>query len=198
MKDSDYFVSADNLGRSLRTSNESWISRRGWQYDLASLILFLGKYMWFISWIMQFLWHVMNMVKPMSYPECIWDFGPAPSLSSCAKQIFAPKTLQEYCDKLLGSLAGCSIVLGLLSIWWNPLWVRKLKVTYGRITGRKEYYQLQAIFLCLRWAGWNFIMHPGKYALDPQQWKALHAFMLAVTLLVSTIHVSTGMRANGS
>lgn len=185
MQHSDYFVSADNLGRSLRRSNESWVSRRGWQYDLASLMLVLGKYMWFMSWIGQFLWHVMNMIKPMRHPECISEFAPAPSLSGCATQIFTLDTLQQFCDELLGSLVGCALVLGLLSIWWNPLWVRKMKVTYGRITGRKEYYQLQAIFLGLRWAGWNFITQPGEFELDPQQWKALHAFMLAVTLLVS-------------
>ena len=187
MQHSDYFVSADNLGRTLRKSNVSWISRRGWQYDLASLMLVLGKYMWFMSWIGQFLWHVMNMVKPMRHPECISDFAAAPSLSGCATQIFTLKALQEFCDELLGSLVGWALALGLLSIWWNPMWVMKLKVAYGRMAGRKEYYQLQSIFLGLRWAGWNFITQPGEFELDPQQWKALHAFMLAVTILVSTI-----------
>ncbi|KAL8787122.1 MAG: hypothetical protein Q9195_007904 [Heterodermia aff. obscurata] len=191
MEHSDYFVSADNLGRSLRRSNESWISRRGWQYDLASLMLLLGKSMWLTSWIVQSLWHGMYVVKPMRYPQCVSEFAAAPSLSGCATQIFTPNALEEFCDELLGSLIGWALVLGLLSIWWNPMWVRKMKVTYGRLAGRKEYYQLQVMFLSLRWAGFNFITQPGEFELDRQQWIALHAFMLVLTLLSAILPYRT-------
>ena len=187
MKASDYFVSADNLYRSIKSPKDSWIIRRGWQYDLASLALVLGKYMWFISWIGQLLWHVMGIVKPMRYPQCISEFAPEPSLTGCAEQVLTLTAFDEFCDDLLGTLIGWALVLGLLSIWWNPMWVKKMNIIYGRIAGGTEYYQLQGIFLGLRWAGWNFITQPEPFELEPQQWKALHAFMLLVTLLVSTI-----------
>ncbi|KAG7004643.1 hypothetical protein G7Y79_00024g055930 [Physcia stellaris] len=190
MKHSDYFVDADNLGRALKKPNESWVDRRGWQYDLASLLLTLGKLMWFMSWIGQSLWHVINLIKPkeqleglVDELEYLWDDSDSPSVSSCASQVFRMTPLQKFCDELFASLVGWSLVLGVLSIWWNPMWVMKMKLVYGRPAGRKEFYQLQAMFLALRWAGWNFIANPGAVELDAQQWKGLHAFMLAVTLL---------------
>ena len=193
MRHSDYFVGADNLGRALKKPNESWVDRRGWQYDLVSMLLTLGKLMWFMSWIGQSLWHAVNLIKSkrqLEYLgdelEYLLDNPDSPSISICASHVFTMTPLQKLCDELFASLVGWSLVLGVLSIWWNPMWVMKMKLVYGRPAGRKEFYQLQAMFLALRWAGWNFIAKPSDFKLDSQQWKGLHAFMLAVTLLVST------------
>lgn len=205
MKHSDYFVDADNLGRALKKPNESWVDRRGWRYDLVSLLLTLGKLMWSMSWTGQSLWHVINLIKPKRQLECLvdeleylWDDSASPSVSSCASQVFRMTPLQKFCDELFASLVGWSLVLGVLSIWWNPMWVMKMKLVYGRPAGRKEFYQLQAMFLALRWAGWNFIAKPGAFELDAQQWKGLHAFMLAVTLLVSIGLALLGIFTNQS
>lgn len=196
MKHSDYFVDADNLGRALKKPNESWVDRRGWRYDLVSLLLTLGKLMWFMSWIGQSLWHVMSLVKPKRQLEDLWDDLASPSISSCASEVFTMTSLEEFCDELSASLVGWSLFLCLLSIWWNPMWVMKMKLAYGRPAGRKEFYQLQTMFLALRWAGWNFIAKPGDFDLDAQQWKGLHAFMLAVNLLASISPVLSGSIAN--
>ena len=203
MRHSDYFVGADNLGRALKKPNESWVDRRGWQYDLVSLLLTLGKLMWFMSWIGQSLWHAVNLIKSkrqLEYLgdelEYLLDNPDSPSISICASHVFTMTPLQKLCDELFASLVGWCLVLGVLSIWWNPMWVMKMKLVYGRPAGRKEFYQLQAMFLALRWAGWNFISTPSDVKLDSQQWKGLHAFMLALTLLVSTHSALPGKITN--
>ena len=197
IKNSDYFVKADNLGRALfKKPNESWIGRRGWQYDFVSVFLSLGKLMWFVSWIAQCLWHAANLVKVKRHPECVWKEGATPTLATCATQVITLMPLHKFCDKLFTSLAHKALILGLLSIWWNPMWVKKMKLIYGRPSGRREYYQLQVIFLALRWAGWHFIAMPGNLNIDARQWKALHGFMLALTLLVSVVCIPTALSTN--
>ena len=186
MQESDYFVSAENLGRSLQRSDskETWLYRRGWEYDLLSLVLTLGKLMWWTSWVGQFSWHALNLLKARRHSECPWNSVATQSTYSCVPQIFSTIPLSESCNDFFTSLAGWSLVLGLLSIWWNPMWARKLKLIYGRPVNKMEYYELLLIFFFVRSVLWTLLAKPTIMDVDPQLWKAMHAFTMAVSLLV--------------
>ena len=188
MQKSDYFVSAENLGRSLLRDdgNESWLHRRGWQYDLLSLILTLGKLMWWTSWMGQFLWHALNLVKPRPHPESLELVATSPP-HDCFPRIFSFGPLSATCDDFFTSLAGRSLVLGLLSIWWNPMWVKKLQLIYGRAMNKMEYYELQVILLLVRFAIWTSFEKIAGMDIGAQRWKGFHAFAMIMCLLVRTM-----------
>lgn len=201
MQKSDYFVSAENLGRSMsrNDSNESWLYRRGWQYDFLSLVLTLGKLMWWTSWIGQFLWHALNLVKGRPHPECRLDKVPSRSnIYDCVPRIFSLVPLTASCNDFFTSLAGWSLVLGLLSIWWNPMWVKKLKLIYGRPVNKMEYYELQLIFLFLRSVLWTLLTKPEVTGMETSPWKAAHALTMIMTVLVSSPLLSTEQETNRS
>ena len=189
MQQSDYFVSAENLGRSLRRDDgdESWLYRRGWQYNLLSLVLTLGKLMWWTSWMGQCLWHALHLVKPGRHFEYFLEIGDAPPSYDCFSRVFSLDPLPATCDTLFTSLAGWSLVLGLLSIWWNPMWVKKLQLIYGRPMNKMEYYQLQVIFLLVRWVLWTSFEKIADMDNGAQRWKGYHAFAMAICLLVRII-----------
>lgn len=189
MQQSDYFVSAENLGRSLLRDNgsESWLCRRGWQYNLLSLILTLGKLMWWTSWVGQFLWHALNLVQSKRHLEHRLEIGTAQPPYDCFPRIFSLAPLPATCDDFFTSLAGWSLVLGLLSIWWNPMWVKKLQLIYGRAMNKMEYYELQVIFLLVRWALWASFEKIASMDIGAQRWKGFHAFAMAICLLVRII-----------
>ena len=187
MRRSDYFVSADNLGRSLKRdhSKGSWIYRRGWGYTSLALLLTLGKLMWFTSWIGQFLWHAMCFTSAKQNLEYPWVATTQQSKNSCVSQVFHRRPLCKTCLEGFNDLARWALILGLLSIWWNPTFVNKLKLLHGRSTGKREYYTLQVIFLLVRWVMFVPLTHVEVFpGIDAQLWKGMHAFMLPLNLLV--------------
>ncbi|MCJ1319952.1 hypothetical protein MMC15_005288 [Xylographa vitiligo] len=88
-------------------------------------------------------------------------------------------------------LASVSLVLGVLSIWWNPRLSNKISGQVGRLIGLSEFYKLQGIINLTRLLAWYSIGKDHGFHLDASTTKAIHATMLIFNLVVSFISYRT-------
>jgi Ima1 N-terminal domain len=87
-----------------------------------------------------------------------------------------------YCSQ---DLAGIALIVGVLSIWWNPKVHHKVEGLNGRILGLNQYYECQLIVMVARFGVWALLKDPNQ--LKPSLPPAIHAVMLLFMSIVSII-----------
>ena len=178
-----YAAKTDHLRRMVEQTRNGQ-SRRlrawGWQDNVVAL----AEMCWWLSLVVQLLWHALSIVKGAQQEDGLSHIESEIMLLECVRQSFGPEPLESACTSRYGTVAGYALLLGLLSVWWNPQLRRKLKGNVGRMVGLSEYYKLQAIFVVVRFASWGVLAKLPGFGTDPQTAKAAHAFMLAFTILV--------------
>ncbi|QGA13471.1 hypothetical protein EYB26_001121 [Talaromyces marneffei] len=73
-------------------------------------------------------------------------------------------------------LAGIALLLGALSIWWNPKIHHKVEGLSGRILGLNQYYECQLIVMVARFAVWAWLKDTSR--MEPSFPAAVHAIMI--------------------
>lgn len=153
----------------MRRLSNKW----GWR----SLVVNVAGLAYFSSLGAQLLWHAMGSQSVDS---------PASDFPAACTSRPVPRKCVETLEKPMK----WSLVLGLISLWWNPKWLYKLK-DEGRLTGLSAYYRLQLIVLLLRFGGWIWLTE-GPSHMRPM----LHSILLIGIALLSgtalwTIQIDT-------
>lgn len=80
-------------------------------------------------------------------------------------------------------IAGIALILGALSIWWNPKIHHKVEGLSGRILGLNQYYECQLIVMVARFAVWAWLKDTSR--MEPSLPAAVHAVMILFMSVVS-------------
>lgn len=184
----NYAAKADNLRRIMDKTRPGQVSYRS---DWRNLAAFVGGWMWTASWIGQILWDAMGLVNSETALQgavgeyVTWIL----SLAARIGQALGLSDVVLFSTELMNSVAWYALVLGLLSLWWNPrlqLWLEIKK--RGRIVGKWDFYKLQATSFVIRCAAWAYIVlpitEPESRTID-----TIHYSVLFFGALVSTCPV---------
>lgn len=176
-----YAAKADHLRRTMqRTRGEDNLHNgSSWR----SVLVFLGGAAWFASLAGQAMSNGMGLWMPKEVDGLV-DEKVSPA-SDCLWQAMRGSELGPGCATLAKPVARVSIVLGLISLWWNPRLQKKLKTRGGRLVGTREYYKLQAFLLICRWAAWAYSTSMTGSDLDSQITAGIHCSSLFLCALVS-------------
>lgn len=146
---------------------------------------------WWASLVIQLVWHTLSATRGVQRAEGLYDLHLITALPECVRRAFAPRPMDSACislldtfTKLFDNFAGYGLIVGWLSVWWNPQLQRKLRGNVGRMVGLTEYYKLQALSLTVRCAVWYFLADPPSSSIEPRTAKAAHAFMVIFTIVV--------------
>lgn len=146
------------------------------------LVLGAGALAFWASVTGQLAWDAIGV---LSLGDTIFvDSGSEPLtlLNAC---VVAGSREPDGCATALAPYAGQALVLGLLSVWWNPRLRDKLSGTQGRLKGLGEYYRIQMVVLVARFVAWGFLHDATVTGLNPQMAPAIHAVVGIVTIIVS-------------
>ena len=100
----------------------------------------------------------------------------------CLQQAMRGLATLSDCTDALYSAAGLALLLGILSLWWNPNLQETSRRKGVRTVGAAEFYRLQGMFLIVRCATWWYLP---AYRLDLDITRAAHLSLLVMTAMVS-------------
>ena len=177
-----YAAKTDHLRRMMEKSRGASRSQSRW--DWRRFVVLMGAIMWWTSLAGQMQWNLIGAVATGSELDGLREFNASTSLPDCLWQSLQTGEAKHECVELAGSLTGLAVILGLLSIWWNPCLSAKIKGKGGRMVGLSAFYNFQAVGNGLRLVQWYLLGHSTDLRLNGQITKALHAFMLVFNTLV--------------
>lgn len=161
------------------------LKRRSWNWR--SLLVSTGALGYWCSILGQIGW---NAFGALGLGDSTWE-DDQESLSSvlktCVDQALSQRQLDRYCSAALTPYAGLALVLGVLSLWWNPRLSDRVERRNGRLAGLDEYYRIQIFVLVARFVAWACIQDPSMSGLDPGVLPAIHIFMAIFTIIVSIL-----------
>jgi hypothetical protein len=130
----NYDARADHVRRMLERSRRRRVgSRWGWR----RVVVNLAGMLYLLSLAVQLLWHLAGAQSTDVLGTCL------------------QRPVPTTCVKGMEKYVGASLVVGLLTSWWNPKWDWKLREE-GRLVGLSLFYRAQVILLSLRFAAWTF------------------------------------------
>lgn len=150
-----------------------------------SYIYFLGGVAWLVSWAGQAVWNGIGLwisKKRYAY-DGIREVDLPLSGLSCLQQIIQGSDLAPGCVELADLLAYCALVLGFMSILWNPRLQDSLASRGGQIVGKRDYYFLQILLFGGRCASYMYLTRTTNNSELFVQ--VIHASSLFLGLLVS-------------
>ena len=144
---------------------------------LGSLVVSMGAIGYFASIAGQLLWHAAcatanpsHELEPIGFLDCI---------QQCASE----GQVAISCIYTTSRLTGLALLLGLLSIWWNPRWQHKLQGRDGRLCGLKDYYRAQMLLLAIRFGLWVWLQDPSTCGIPANMQRAVHSVSLVFEIL---------------
>ena len=150
-----------------------------------SNVYFLGGLAWLASWAGQAIWNGIGLwvSKKGHIYDGIREVDMTLSKSSCLQQVIQGSVLAPGCVELANLLAYVALILGFVSILWNPRLQESLARRGGQIVGKRDYYFLQILLLGGRCASYMYLTRTiNKSNLVVQ---VIHASSLFLGLLVS-------------
>lgn len=187
IRQTGYEAKADHLRRMMDQSKASKAARRTRERSWQSVLVYAGALAYWTSVLGQLSWDVTSILTATGPVEDLSMDSDVPiSFLFCAIQTFEMYRIPQECALDLSSLAGTALVIGILSLWWNPKLRMKIDGRSGRFTGLGEYYQIQLIALVVRCVFWALLKDPSASGLEQNLPPALHMVMLTFTALVST------------
>ncbi|GAD93242.1 conserved hypothetical protein [Paecilomyces variotii No. 5] len=183
IRQAGYEAKSDHLRRMMERSKTGRAARKARNRNWRSVLVFAGALGYWASVAGQLAWSFMGSLSAKSMPS---DSGDALNLSSfttCVTQSVLTRRVDGYCSSGLAHYAGLALLLGILSLWWNPKLRFKVEGRTGRFIGLGEYYKVQLIVLVLRSAFWAVLKDPSTSGLRADLPPALHAFMMVFTIL---------------
>ena len=147
--------------------------------------------MWVASVCVQAVWHAMGAV-PVSESKRsdVLRDGPI-SWKSCLQQVtweletWNVSGWDQRCYWQSSPAAAWSLVMALLSVWWNPKLKFKIRRSNVRMTGLGEHMSLQIFVLAIRTIAWWALHDKSRSILPQQAFQGANAFMVALLITVS-------------
>ncbi|KAJ5536888.1 hypothetical protein N7513_010074 [Penicillium frequentans] len=184
IREAGYEAKADNLRRMMDQTRVSKAVQRARQHSWQSFVVYLGALGFWISILGQLAWDAIGVLT--LYPvqgDADMSTDTPMSLMSRAKQMIESRGIPHDCSFDLAPMAGIALVVGCLSIWWNPKLRMKVYGRPGRFSGLGEYYQLQLFSLVLRCVFWSLFKDPPASGIDPKGSFVGHVVMAGITIL---------------
>ena len=178
-----YAAKTDHLRRMMERTREGRIVYRSSSWK--SYIYFLGAVAWLASWAGQAVWNGIGIwvSKEGHTYDGIREVDMSLSGSSCLQQVLQGSGLAPACVELADRLAYFALILGFVSILWNPRLQESLARRGGQIVGKRDYYFLQIFLLGGRCASYMYLTRTAdKSDLVVE---VIHASSLFLGLLVS-------------
>ena len=200
-----YVAKADNARHMLQNSKQNEKNMMALSlFNWRSIVIFLGGSAWWFSIFGQLLWHISEAIFTShrysstgrerdnvdAVAKCVQNtkiFNSTEILSFSGANGFR-NTLDTNLDCILAFriIAGYSVVLGVLSFWWNNRLRDKIvDRRLGRMKGLGEYYQFQILTFLVRWFTLKFLDRPESMSLTFKAFRGAHTFMLIFFTLVS-------------
>ena len=156
--------------------NSSWKSN----------VYFLGRLAWLASWAGQAVWDGIGLwISKKEYEyDGIREVDMPLSGASCLQQVIEGWGLAPGCVELANQLAYVALILGFVSILWNPRLQESLARRGGQIVGKRDYYFLQFLLLGGRCASYIYLTRTINES-DLLVVRVIHATSLFLGLLVS-------------
>ena len=124
-----------------------------------SYIYFLGGVAWLASWTGQTAWNGIGLwISKKGYEyDGIREVDMPLSGSSCLQQVIQGSGIVPGCVELIDLMAYCALVLGFISLLWNPRLQDSIASRGGQIVGKRDYYFLQILLLGGRCASYMYL-----------------------------------------
>ncbi|KAF7715514.1 Uncharacterized protein PECH_007004 [Penicillium ucsense] len=179
-----YEAKSDHLRRMMDRSRASKTRRQARARSWQSLLVYAGAFGYWTSIFGQLTWDLTNVLTRRTVGEdSNLSSHTSASLSSCLVRTMQLGRMPERCSVDFAPHAGFALIVGLMSIWWNPKLRMRIEGRTGRFSGFAEYYQVQLITLVARCLFWEILKDPSASAMSKQLPPALHSFMIIFTLL---------------
>ena len=151
-----------------------------------SYIYFLGGVAWLASWAGQALWNGIRLwiSKKGDAYDGMREADIPFSGSSCLQQVIQGSSLAPGCVELVDLMAYFALVLGFISILWNPRLQDGLASRGREIVGNRDYYFLQILLLGGRCASYMYLTRTANSSELVVQ--VIHASSLFLGLLVNS------------
>ena len=146
-------------------------------------ISFLGGLGWGLSWMGQIAWDVNSIIasSPSFNTDIYNENAFLRPLSWLFEKLNSEEDVTFDLPGYLELWANYALILGAISVWWNPRLREKLWKKSSRMTGKQDYYIQQFIFLAVR----TLALYTIPSLSNPEQDQAAHGLMLFFTLIVS-------------
>ncbi|KAL2864617.1 uncharacterized protein BJX67DRAFT_361030 [Aspergillus lucknowensis] len=178
-----YEAKSDHLRRMMDRSKAGKAARRARQWNWRSLLVFAGAICYWASVAGQLAWDLTSALAVGAPLRDVRQLLSSRLVASCFQQTLQTRRLPDHCLVDLAPYAGFALVIGILSLWWNPKLRLKVEGQGGRFVGLGEYYRVQLIVMVVRCAFWAVLRDPSSSGLDATLPPALHAFMVLFTIL---------------
>lgn len=178
-----YVAKADHLRRMMERSRAARAARKARNWNWRSLLVFAGAVGYWGSVAGQLSWNLMGAMKSQ---EAVSDQR-EPPLLSCIRQAIETQRVETHCSSDLVPYAGLALVLGIISLWWNPKLRLKVEGRNGRFAGLGEYYKLQMILIVMRFAAWALLRDPAASSIPSSLLPVLHVVVAAFTIVVGSL-----------
>ncbi|KMU88616.1 hypothetical protein CIHG_06554 [Coccidioides immitis H538.4] len=187
IRQAGYAAKADHLRRMMEQSRDGRAVRNQRKWRWRSLFVSTGAVAFWTSIAGQLSWNIMGYIADITLQA--EDQQPAQLskalLGSCLDEGRLHRRVQSECALALQPYAGLALVLGVLSLWWNPKLRYKVDGRSGRISGAREYYRIQIVTLVVRFVAWTALQDTSITALNPKLTPAIHTFMAFFTLITT-------------
>lgn len=186
MRQAGYEAKADNLRRIMDRTREFKANQRARERGWQSSLVYLGSLCYWLSIGGQLVWDFTCAVTLAPFVVALNPSSPA--LSALMRLTVQVTELQSSLIDP-SSVARTALIMGCLSIWWNPKLRMKVVGSHGRLANLAEYYEIQLIFMLIRVIFWSLFKDPSASGIDALKCMAGHLFMMLFTNLVSSIHL---------
>ncbi|MCJ1395938.1 hypothetical protein MMC18_008824 [Xylographa bjoerkii] len=182
-----YAAKTDHLRRMMDKSRSAQQNQYRWNWR--HVVVHAGGFGWLLGLMGQISWNSLGAMT--KFEGELQDHTTSVLLQNCIQQTLGLGWNALECTKFVEPLATVSLVLGFVSIWWNPRLSSKINGKLGRLVGLNEFYKLQGILNLTRLLAWYSIGRNHGFRLDSSTTKAVHAIMLVFNLVVSFISYRT-------
>jgi hypothetical protein len=179
-----YEAKSDHLRRMMDQSRANRELRQARNRNWRSLLVAFGSFAYWTSIAGQLAWDFISVVTLAQRSQGFND-DPPNTWTSCVTNTIYMQRIPSDCSLDLAPEAGLALIAGALSLWWNPKLRLKIDGMPGKFRGLAEYYQTQLIVMVARCVFWAVLKDPSASGLESDLPPALHAVMIAFTILVS-------------
>ena len=184
---------SDHLRRMMERSRQSVLSNpRGWRRILVDV----GGLFFWCSLLGQLIWHLTNIL--INHDDNLQTTGKwiENRLAPCSHRIFVLGKPGSGLVDFIAPIMRWTLVFGVMSVWWNPMWKYKLQGRVGQLHGLREYYLISVAILLARLAFWTWASH--KHLIELRYEDKIAHTLASMLLLIFSMYALTRVKATES